>query len=152
MLVELLSSRAVMLHNSPDSLDGVRELDYRIEVLPKKAAPYFCCKGSDVLLSTEGAFRVSIDCYDATWSRHLELEISIVWHRVESSKCDLSELRKGTISKINSSLRKLSGDPKTTSNVIEPARRAATPGITPLKVVLVGLILDGSMLILRTVS
>ena len=39
----------------------------------------------------EGAFRVSIDCYDATWSGHLELEINIVWHCVESSKRSSSE-------------------------------------------------------------
>ena len=43
------------------------------------------------------------------------------------------------MSKINSSLRKLSGDPKTTSSVMEPVQRASTPGITPLKLVLVGL-------------
>ena len=42
--------------------------------------------------------------------------------------------------------------PKTTSNVIEPVQRASTPGITPLKVVLVGLIFYGSMPILRIVS
>ena len=56
------------------------------------------------------------------------------------------------ISKINSSLRKLSEDPKTTSSVIEPVQQASAPGITPLKVVLVGLIREGSMLILRIVS
>ena len=44
-----------------------------------------------MLLSTEGALRVSIDCYDTTWSGHLEFEISIVRHRIESSKCGLSE-------------------------------------------------------------
>ena len=49
-------------------------------------------------------------------------------------------------------LQKLSGEPKMTSNVIEPVQRASTPGITPLKVVLVGLVLDGSMPILWTVS
>ena len=49
------------------------------------------------------------------------------------------------MSKINSSLRKLSGDPKTTSSVTEPVQLASTPGMTPLKVVLVGLILEGSM-------
>ena len=47
------------------------------------------------------------------------------------------------MSKINSSLRKLSGDPKTTSSVTEPVQLASTPGMTPLKVVLVGLILEG---------
>ena len=44
-----------------------------------------------MLLGTEGAFRVSIDCYDTVWSRHREFEISIVWHRIESSKCSSSE-------------------------------------------------------------
>ena len=44
------------------------------------------------------------------------------------------------MSKINSSLRKLSGDPETTSSVTEPVQLASTPGITPLMVVLVGLI------------
>ena len=44
-----------------------------------------------MLLCTEGAFRVSIDCYDTAWSGHLEFEISIVWHRIESSECSSSE-------------------------------------------------------------
>ena len=49
------------------------------------------------------------------------------------------------MSKINSLLRKLSGDPKTTSSVTEPIQLASTPGMTPLKVVFVGLILEGSI-------
>ena len=110
-----------------------------------------------MLLGTEGAFRVSIDCYDAAWSGHLEFEISIVWHRIESSKYSSSEqcviaTAEGDYIEDQVFLRKLSGDPKTTSNVIEPVQRASTPAITPLKVVFVGLILDGSMPILRTVS
>ena len=44
-----------------------------------------------MLLGTEGAFRVSITCYDAAWSGHLELEVSIVWHYVETSKRGSSE-------------------------------------------------------------
>ena len=44
-----------------------------------------------MLLCSEGAFRIAIDCYDAAWTGHLELEISIVWHCVESSKCGSSE-------------------------------------------------------------
>ena len=54
--------------------------------------------------------------------------------------------------KINSSLRKLSGDPKTTSSVIEPVQQASAPGMIPLKVVFAGLILEGLMPILHTVS
>ena len=52
----------------------------------------------------------------------------------------------------NSSLQKLSGDTKTTSSVIEPVQWASTPGMTPLKVVLLGLILEGSISIFRIVS
>ena len=49
------------------------------------------------------------------------------------------------MSKISSSLRKLFHDPKTTSSVIELVHRASMPGMTPLKVVFVGLIRDGLM-------
>ena len=44
-----------------------------------------------MLLYLEGAFSIAIDCYDAAWTGHLELEISIVWHCVESSKRGSSE-------------------------------------------------------------
>ena len=91
LLVELLTSWAVLAHGSPDSFDSVREYGYRIKVLLAEATLYFCCQGSGVLLGTEGALRISIDCYDSAWSGHLELEISIVWHRAESSKCDSSQ-------------------------------------------------------------
>ena len=44
-----------------------------------------------MLLCMEGAFRVSIDRYDAAWTGHLELKISIVWHCIESSECGSSK-------------------------------------------------------------
>ena len=44
-----------------------------------------------MLLYSKGAFYVSVDYYDATRTGHLQLEISIVWHHVESSKCGSSE-------------------------------------------------------------
>ena len=44
-----------------------------------------------MLLCTEGAFRVSIYYNDATWTGHLELEISVMWHHIESSECGSSE-------------------------------------------------------------
>ena len=91
LLVELLTSWVVLLQSSPDSFDSVRELGRRIKVLLDKAALYFCCQGRGVLLSAEGALRVSIDYYDTAWSGHLKFEISIVWHRVESSKCSSSK-------------------------------------------------------------
>ena len=43
LLVELLTSWAVLLQSSPDSFDSVRELGRRIKVLLEKAALYFCC-------------------------------------------------------------------------------------------------------------
>ena len=60
-------------------------------MLLEKAALYFCCQSGGLLLCLEGAFRIAIDCYDAVWTGHLELEISIVWHCVEPSKCGPSE-------------------------------------------------------------
>ena len=44
-----------------------------------------------MLFCTEGAFRISVDRYDATWTGHLELEVSIVWDHVESSERGSSE-------------------------------------------------------------
>ena len=44
-----------------------------------------------MLLSTEGAFRISVDRYDTAWSGHLELEVGLMWHRIESSKHSSSE-------------------------------------------------------------
>ena len=100
-----------------------------------------------MLLCAERALCVSIDCNNSARSWHLELEVCIMRYRIESRKCGLPEqcmipLRNGTISKINSSLQKLSGDPKTTSSVTEPVQWASTPGMMPLKVVFVGLILE----------
>ena len=90
-LVELLTSWTVLLQSSSDSFDGARELGRQIKILLDKVALYFHYKGRGVLLSTEGEFRVSIDCYDTAWSGHIEFEISIVWHHIESSKCSSSE-------------------------------------------------------------
>ena len=39
-----------------------------------------------MLFGTEATFSVSIDCYDAMWTGHLELTVGIMWHRVESSE------------------------------------------------------------------
>ena len=91
MLGELWMGRTILLQSTPDSLDGVRGLYCRIEGLPKEAAMYFCCKGCSVLLRTEGALCISIDCYNTARSEHLELEIGVVWHRIESSECGSSE-------------------------------------------------------------
>ena len=44
-----------------------------------------------MLFGTEGAFSFAINYYDTVWTRHLELKIGVVWHRVESSKHGSSE-------------------------------------------------------------
>ena len=44
-----------------------------------------------MLLGTEGAFRVSIDCYDTAWSGHFELNICVVRYRIELGECGSSE-------------------------------------------------------------
>ena len=87
LLIELLTSWTVVLWGSPDSFDGVLGLGRRCNSWLDKATLYFHCQGRGVLLCTEGAFHVSIDCYNTTWSGHLEFEISIVWHHIESRKC-----------------------------------------------------------------
>ena len=91
LLVELLASWTVVLQGSPDSLDSVRGLGRRCNIWLDKAALYFRRKGRGVLLSTEGAFHVSIDYYNTAWSGHLKFEIGIVWDRVEASEHGSSE-------------------------------------------------------------
>ena len=53
----------------------------------------FCCEGRGVLLCSERALCVSIDCNNSARSWHLELEVCIMWYRIESGKCGSSEQR-----------------------------------------------------------
>ena len=91
LLIELLTIWIVVLWGSPDSFDSVRGLGRRCNSRLDKAALYFHCQGRGVLFSTEGAFHVSIDHYNAAWSRHLEFEIGIVWDCIEASEHGSSE-------------------------------------------------------------
>ena len=91
LLVALLVCLAILLQGTSDSLDGVRGCCRRIGGLPEKAALYFCREGCSMLFCTERVVRVSIDCYNPARSWHLELEVCIVWYRIESSECGLSE-------------------------------------------------------------
>ena len=52
---------------------------------------YFRRKGCSVLFCMERAVHISVDCYDPARAWHLELEVCIVWYRIESSKCGSSE-------------------------------------------------------------
>ena len=44
-----------------------------------------------MILDAEGAFRISIDCYDATRSGHLKLEVSVVCDCIETGENSSSE-------------------------------------------------------------
>ena len=44
-----------------------------------------------MLFCTERVYHIAIDYYDAAWAGHLELEISIVWHYIESRECGSPE-------------------------------------------------------------
>ena len=52
---------------------------------------YFCGESRCVFLRSEGAFSVSVDRDDSTRAWHLELEVCIMWHRVELCKRGSSE-------------------------------------------------------------
>ena len=52
---------------------------------------YYGRKGRSVLLCTKRAGHISVDCYDLARAWHLELEVCIVWYRIESSECSSSE-------------------------------------------------------------
>ena len=100
---------------------------------------------------------MSIDSDDATLSGHFKLQISIVQDCIKAGKSGLSEQcmiatweRDDVEDQFFTAEVVWGAD--TTSSVCEPVQRASTPGITPLKVVLLGLIRDGSIPILRTVS
>ena len=51
----------------------------------------FYCEGRGVLLCSERALCVSIDYNNSARSWHLELEVCIMWYRIESSECGSSE-------------------------------------------------------------
>ena len=91
LLVVLLACLAILLQSTPDSLDGARGCCRRIGGLLEKAALYFYREGCSVLFCTERAVHVSVECYDPARSWHLELEVCIVWYRIESSECDSSD-------------------------------------------------------------
>ena len=96
-----------------------------------------------MLVHTERALCVSINYYNPARSWHFELEVCLMRYRIESGECGSSEqcvvaTAEGDDIEDHSSLQKLSGDPKTTSSVIEPVQQTSTPGMTPLKVVICG--------------
>ena len=52
---------------------------------------YFRREGRRMLLRSERAFGVSIDRDDFSRAWHLELEVCVVWHRIELGKCGSHE-------------------------------------------------------------
>ena len=83
--------QAVLLQITSGALDGVRVFNRRTGGLPEEAAWCFCREGRSVLLRAERVLCVSIDCDDPPRSWHLELEVCIMWYRIESRKCDSPE-------------------------------------------------------------
>ena len=73
LLVQLWMDRAVVLQGRPDSFDSVRGLDGRRSVRLDEAALHLSRKGRGMLLSTEGALHVFIDCDRSARSGHLKL-------------------------------------------------------------------------------
>ena len=53
----------------------------------------FYCEGHSVLLCSERALCVSIDCNNSARSWHLELEVCIMRYRIESNECSSPEQR-----------------------------------------------------------
>ena len=51
---------------------------------------YFYRKGRSMFFCTERAVHIPVDYYDPARAWHLELEVCIVWYRIESSKCGSS--------------------------------------------------------------
>ena len=79
----------ILLRGAPDSFDNARSC--RRIGLSEEAALYFCHEGCRMLFCLKGAVHISVDSDDPTRSRHLELEICVVRHRIESCKCGLPE-------------------------------------------------------------
>ena len=52
---------------------------------------YLRCESRRMLLRTEGAFGVSVDRNYSLRAWHLELEVCIVWYRVEFCECGSPE-------------------------------------------------------------
>ena len=87
LLCLLRVCQAVLLWATPGTLGSVWLFNGRTGELPEKATLYLRCESRRVLLCSERALCVSIDCNNSAKSWHLELEVCIVRHRIELSKC-----------------------------------------------------------------
>ena len=91
-LVRLLRvCQAVLLWVTPGALGSVWLFNGRTGELSEKATLYLRCESRHMLLRTEGAFGVSVDRNYSSRAWHLELEICVVWHRIELCECGSSE-------------------------------------------------------------
>ena len=52
---------------------------------------YFSHKARSVFFCIEREVHIPVDCYDPARAWHLELEVCIVWYRIESSECGSSK-------------------------------------------------------------
>ena len=76
---------------TPGALGNVWLFNGRTGGLPEKATLYLRCESRRMFLHTEGAFGVSVDRNYSSRAWHLELEICVVWHRIELCECGSSE-------------------------------------------------------------
>ena len=83
--------QAVLLWVTPGALGSVWLFNGRTGELPEKATLYLRYESRRMLLRTEGAFGVFVDHNYSLRAWHLELEICVVWHRIELCKCGSSE-------------------------------------------------------------
>ena len=76
---------------APDSSDRVRGLDDLSNALVGEAVLVCGCQGSRTLLGAQGSLNISTYCNDATWTRHLNHEGSVMQYCVEASESFASE-------------------------------------------------------------
>ena len=81
----------VLLWVTLGALGSVWLFNGRTGEFPEKATLYLRCESRRVLLRTEGAFGVSVDRDYSSRAWHLELEICVVWYRIELCKCGSPE-------------------------------------------------------------
>ena len=56
-----------------------------------EATLYFSCISHSMTLYTEGAFRISIYCYDAAWTGHFKFCAGVEWDRIKMGKSGMPQ-------------------------------------------------------------
>ena len=91
LLLDVRIHQIIQVMHGPGSFRYLVGSNVRRIIWLDKAAIHLDCEGHGVFFSTEGALHISIDCNNTARSRHLNLQISIVWDCIEVGKGSLSE-------------------------------------------------------------